>query len=83
MHNSFALLDDEVIIGKALELGVDIASFPLHQVCVIKDLEIARHTLDKKRLASAEVSVEHSVGLKINFQKSEAFEVFGCSCSGL
>lgn len=46
LFNSFALLDDNDVIVKALEVGIDVNSFNLEKVHIIKDLEIARHKLD-------------------------------------
>jgi hypothetical protein len=44
-HNSFALLDDEEILARALEMGVCPTSFSLENVNYLKDLEIARHNM--------------------------------------
>jgi hypothetical protein len=44
-HNSFALLDDEEILARALEMGVCPTSFSLENVSYLKDLEIARHNM--------------------------------------
>ncbi|KAK1697578.1 hypothetical protein QYE76_014275 [Lolium multiflorum] len=43
--NSFALLDDDDIVARALEMGVNPASFTLENVSYLKDLEIARHNI--------------------------------------
>jgi hypothetical protein len=44
-YNSFALLDDEEIVTRALEMGVNPASFTLENVSYLKDLETARHNI--------------------------------------
>jgi hypothetical protein len=44
-HNSFALLDDEEILNRALEMGVSPASFSLENISYLRDLEIARHNM--------------------------------------
>jgi 2-C-methyl-D-erythritol 4-phosphate cytidylyltransferase len=43
--NSFAILDDDDIIARALEMGVNQCSLPLEKVHYLKDLEIARHSI--------------------------------------
>jgi hypothetical protein len=44
-HNSFALLDDEEILNRDLEMGVSPASFSLEKISYLKDLEIAIHNI--------------------------------------
>jgi hypothetical protein len=44
-HNSFALLDDEEILNRALEMGVIPDSFSLEKINYLKDLESARHAI--------------------------------------
>jgi hypothetical protein len=44
-HNSFALLDDDVIHARALEIGVDPKTFNLENINYLKDLEQARHAI--------------------------------------
>jgi hypothetical protein len=46
--NSFAILDDEDIRSRALEMCVDPDTFTLENINHIKDLEIARHNLNCK-----------------------------------
>jgi hypothetical protein len=43
-HNSFFVLQDDDIISKALEIGIDISSLPMKTVHLLKDLESARKT---------------------------------------
>jgi hypothetical protein len=50
-HNSFLVLHDEVIVSKALEIGIDASSIPLETVHMLKDLELARDNLAKKKSA--------------------------------
>jgi hypothetical protein len=45
-HNSFALLDDEEILNRALEMGVSSVSFNPEKINYLKDLETARHAID-------------------------------------
>jgi hypothetical protein len=47
-HNSFSILQDEVIVSKALEVGIDASSLPMETMHMLKDLEIARDNLAKK-----------------------------------
>jgi hypothetical protein len=42
-HNSFALLDDDDIMNRALEMGVRPDSFSLEKINYLKDLETAKH----------------------------------------
>jgi hypothetical protein len=44
-HNSFALLDDDAIHARALEIGVDPKTFNLENINYLKDLEQARHAI--------------------------------------
>jgi hypothetical protein len=44
-HNSFALLDDDIIYERALEIGVDPETFTLDNINYLKDLEQARHAI--------------------------------------
>jgi hypothetical protein len=46
--NSFAILYDDDICSRALEMGVDPDTFTLENINHIKDLEIARHNLNCK-----------------------------------
>jgi hypothetical protein len=46
-HNVFALLDNDVIVGLASEMGVSISLDQFDTVDVMKYLEIARHALDR------------------------------------
>jgi hypothetical protein len=48
--NSFSVLMDDEIMSKALEIGIDVASLPLNTIHQLRDLEIARDSLDKKNL---------------------------------
>jgi hypothetical protein len=47
--NSFSVLDNDSIYTRALEMGVDPSTFSLENVDCLKDLEIARHQLDRKQ----------------------------------
>jgi hypothetical protein len=55
-HNSFALLDDEDILNRALEMGVNPDSLNLEKINYLKDLEIARHTIVLAQNSSAAVN---------------------------
>jgi hypothetical protein len=46
-QNSFALLDNEVIVSMACEMGVEISNSHFDTVEIMKDLELARHALNK------------------------------------
>jgi hypothetical protein len=48
-ENSFSVLDNDSIYTRALEMGVDPSTFSLENVDCLKDLEIARHQLDRKQ----------------------------------
>jgi hypothetical protein len=56
-HNSFSVLHDEVIVSKALEIGIDASSLPLETVHMLKYLELARDNLAKKKSAQIPSSV--------------------------
>jgi len=45
LFNSFVVLDDEDIISRALEMGVEHSSLSFEFINSLKDLEIARHKL--------------------------------------
>jgi hypothetical protein len=45
-HNSFALLDDDAIHERALEMGVNPETFTMENINYLKDLEQARHAID-------------------------------------
>jgi hypothetical protein len=44
-HNSFALLDDDAIHARALEIGVNPETFTMDDINYLKDLEQARHAI--------------------------------------
>jgi hypothetical protein len=44
-HNSFALLDDDIIHDRALEIGVNPVSLYMEKINYLKDLEQARHAI--------------------------------------
>jgi hypothetical protein len=46
--NSFVVLDNDYIYSKVLEMGVDPSTFHLDNIDCLKDLEIARHSINKK-----------------------------------
>jgi hypothetical protein len=47
--NSFSALQDDEILSKALEIGIDVSSLPLNTINQLRDLEIARDNLAKKQ----------------------------------
>jgi hypothetical protein len=47
--NSFSVLQDDEILSKALEIGIDVSSLPLNTINQLRDLEIARYNLAKKQ----------------------------------
>jgi hypothetical protein len=47
--NSFSILQDDEIVSKALEIGIDVSSLPLSTINQLRDLEIARDNLAKKQ----------------------------------
>jgi hypothetical protein len=61
--NSFAILDDDDIIARALEMGVSKCSLHLEKVHYLKDLEIARHSI--KEMQEKEEAVTDSEPSKI------------------
>jgi hypothetical protein len=54
--NSFSVLQDDVILDKALEIGIDVASIPLTTIHLLKDLESARDNLANKIFVKNAVS---------------------------
>jgi hypothetical protein len=46
--NSFSVLQDDVILDKGLEIGIDVACIPLTTIHLLKDLESARDNLANK-----------------------------------
>jgi hypothetical protein len=44
-HNSFALLDDDIIRDRALEMGFNPETFTMEKINYIKDMEQARHAI--------------------------------------
>jgi hypothetical protein len=44
-HNSFALLDDDAIHERALEMGINPETFTMENINYLKDLEHARHAI--------------------------------------
>jgi hypothetical protein len=55
--NSFAALDDDDIIARALEMGISQDSFPSEKVNYLKDLEIARHSINEMQGKSEDIPV--------------------------
>ena len=47
--NSFAVLADDAVHNRMLEMGVDSSTFTLDNINCLKDLEVARHNIDCKR----------------------------------
>jgi hypothetical protein len=47
-ENSFAVLDNDNIYSRVLEIGVDPNTFHLDNIDCMKDLEIARHSINQK-----------------------------------
>jgi hypothetical protein len=47
--NSFSVLQDDEILSKALEIGIDVTSLPLNTINQLRDLETARDNLAKKQ----------------------------------
>ena len=54
VSNSFAMLDDDNIYNRALEMGVDPSSFSLEKIDNMKALEIASHSIDSKKVEEVE-----------------------------
>jgi hypothetical protein len=54
--NSFSVLHDDVILDKALEIGIDVASIPLTTIHLLKDLDSARDNLANKKFIKNVVS---------------------------
>jgi hypothetical protein len=48
--NSFSVLQDDEILSKALEIGIDVTSLPLNTINQLRDLETARDNLAKNNL---------------------------------
>jgi hypothetical protein len=58
--NSFAALDDDDIIARALEMGISHDSFPSEKVNYLKDLEIARHSINEMHGKSEDIPIAQS-----------------------
>jgi hypothetical protein len=71
-HNSFALLDDDDIHNRALEMGVNPETFTLEKINYLKDLEQARHAIDKVQNAQeAEVDSDSDRVLLLGFESDQ------------
>jgi hypothetical protein len=46
-HNSFAVLDNECIASIAIDMGIQIPECNFDSIDLMKDLEVARHVIDK------------------------------------
>lgn len=57
--NSFSVRSDEILVDKSSNMGVKISVKGLEIINVIRDLEIARHTLDGKRDLDSKVPAEN------------------------
>jgi hypothetical protein len=53
-ENPFSVLDDDEIVSRVLQMGVNIGDNKLEKVNFLKHLEKSRHALDKKKVALAE-----------------------------
>jgi hypothetical protein len=74
-HNSFALLDDDDILSRALEMGVDTTSLSLEKVNYLKDLEIARHaiiTVQDSAAVSDNVDTQQALFLGLGSDQSDS-----------
>jgi hypothetical protein len=60
-HNSFATLDNECIASLASEMGINIAPDQFESINIMKDLEIARQTLDMSKLVEHPINEETEV----------------------
>jgi hypothetical protein len=67
--NSFAVLDDDDIIARALEMGVSQFSLPLEKVHYLKDLEIARHSIKEMQGKETAVVNESDTILLLGFNE--------------
>jgi hypothetical protein len=67
--NSFAVLDDDDIIARALEMGVSQCSLPLEKVHYLKDLEIARHSIKEMQEKETAVVNESDTILLLGFNE--------------
>jgi hypothetical protein len=68
-HNSFALLDNDMIVNLASEMGISIPLDQFDAIDVMKDLEIARHALD--RVKKKEIVDPNECDEKIALQNDE------------
>jgi hypothetical protein len=70
-HNSFAALDNELIVNMASKMGVDIPELHFDSIDIMKDLEIARHALDRIKIKDIptpvieEIEVAHDKGIPL------------------
>jgi hypothetical protein len=67
--NSFAVLDDDDIIARALEMGASQCSLPLEKVHYLKDLEIARHSIKEMQGKETAVVNESDTILLLGFNE--------------
>jgi hypothetical protein len=71
--NSFSILQDDAILDKALEIGIDVASIPLTTIHLLKDLESARDNLAKKKSVKNVVSKVVEVENENNSEEDTGF----------
>jgi hypothetical protein len=64
--NSFSVLQDDVILDKALEIGIDAASLPLSTIHLLKDLELARDNLTNKQIIKSTNSKNVELEIEIS-----------------
>ena len=75
-ENSFSALDNEEIISKSDLMGVHISDVNYSDIDLIKDLEVARHSLEEKKKESYTHSCDEEIKIEeIDEERSDLEEV--------
>jgi hypothetical protein len=62
-QNIFAALDNELIVTLASKMGVDISDMNFDSIHIIKDLEVARHVMDRIKVKDIPYpNIEEKIG---------------------
>jgi hypothetical protein len=75
-HNSFSLLDDDIIRARALVMGVNPETLPLERINYLKDMEHARHAIadvQEKQLQNEDTENPRVLGYGEEHEDEEGF----------
>jgi hypothetical protein len=75
-HNSFSLLDDDIIRARALEMGVNLETLPMERINYLKDMEHARHAIadvQEKQLQNEDTENPRVLGYGEEHEDEEGF----------